>query len=112
MTRIACCRLAPRLGDLEFPEMPRSLALRGAELICASVNWPVSVTSVIDERGWVAHTPLEQTQRSSFARTSRRPSRELGAARRVALARIDAWGVSWPNPSLGTGTRCLAHLLA
>jgi predicted amidohydrolase len=27
--------------DLEFPEMPRSLALRGADLICAPVNWPV-----------------------------------------------------------------------
>ena len=27
--------------DLEFPELPRSLALRGADLICAPVNWPL-----------------------------------------------------------------------
>ncbi|WP_116040851.1 nitrilase-related carbon-nitrogen hydrolase [Amycolatopsis palatopharyngis] len=27
--------------DLEFPEMPRSLALRGADLIAAPVNWPL-----------------------------------------------------------------------
>ncbi|TCP45083.1 putative amidohydrolase [Tamaricihabitans halophyticus] len=27
--------------DLEFPEMPRSLALRGAELIAVPVNWPL-----------------------------------------------------------------------
>lgn len=26
--------------DLEFPELPRSLALRGAELIAAPTNWP------------------------------------------------------------------------
>jgi predicted amidohydrolase len=27
--------------DLEFPEMPRLAALRGADLICAPVNWPL-----------------------------------------------------------------------
>src|SRR6185312_9219452 len=26
--------------DLEFPEMPRTLALAGAELICVPTNWP------------------------------------------------------------------------
>jgi predicted amidohydrolase len=30
--------------DLEFPELPRSLALRGADLICAPVNWPLIET--------------------------------------------------------------------
>jgi predicted amidohydrolase len=29
--------------DLEFPEFPRSLALRGAELITAPTNWPREV---------------------------------------------------------------------
>jgi 5-aminopentanamidase len=29
--------------DLEFPEFPRSLALRGAELIAAPTNWPREV---------------------------------------------------------------------
>jgi predicted amidohydrolase len=27
--------------DLEFPEMPRTLALAGAELICVPTNWPL-----------------------------------------------------------------------
>jgi predicted amidohydrolase len=27
--------------DLEFPEMPRTLALAGAELICIPTNWPL-----------------------------------------------------------------------
>ena len=26
--------------DVEFPEMPRTLALAGAELICVPTNWP------------------------------------------------------------------------
>jgi 5-aminopentanamidase len=39
---------AGRLGvlicfDLEFPEFPRSLALRGAELIAAPTNWPLEI---------------------------------------------------------------------
>jgi predicted amidohydrolase len=35
--------------DLEFPELPRSLALRGADLICAPVNWPLIETPPVGE---------------------------------------------------------------
>ncbi|GAA1210983.1 nitrilase-related carbon-nitrogen hydrolase [Prauserella alba] len=50
--------------DLEFPEMPRSLALRGAELLVAPVNWPV-VPRPEGER------PPEVVQAMAAARTNR-----------------------------------------
>ncbi|MBB3664738.1 putative amidohydrolase [Prauserella sediminis] len=50
--------------DLEFPEMPRSLALRGAELLVAPVNWPV-VPRPDGER------PPEVVQAMAAARTNR-----------------------------------------
>jgi 5-aminopentanamidase len=54
VTRVACCQLDPvildvagnmeRGGllicyDLDFPEVPRALALRGADLLAAPTNW-------------------------------------------------------------------------
>ena len=51
--------------DLEFPEMPRSLALRGADLICAPVNWPVVELPPAGER------PPEQLTAMSTARVNR-----------------------------------------
>ena len=51
--------------DLEFPEMPRSLALRGAELLCVPVNWPVV------ERPPAGEHPPEQLTAMSAARVNR-----------------------------------------
>jgi predicted amidohydrolase len=51
--------------DIEFPEMPRSLALRGADLICAPVNWPVI------ERPPAGEHPPEQLTAMSCARVNR-----------------------------------------
>jgi predicted amidohydrolase len=51
--------------DIEFPEMPRSLALRGADLICAPVNWPVI------ERPPAGEHPPEQLTAMSSARVNR-----------------------------------------
>jgi 5-aminopentanamidase len=51
--------------DLEFPEMPRSLALRGAELICAPVNWPLL------ERPPAGEHPPEQLTAMAAARVNR-----------------------------------------
>jgi predicted amidohydrolase len=51
--------------DLEFPEMPRALALRGADLICAPVNWPVLEVPPAGER------PPEQLTAMSAARVNR-----------------------------------------
>ena len=51
--------------DLEFPEMPRSLALRGADLLCVPVNWPVV------ERPPVGEHPPEQLTAMSAARVNR-----------------------------------------
>ncbi|RBM14789.1 hydrolase [Prauserella sp. PE36] len=50
--------------DLEFPELPRTLALRGAELIVAPVNWPL-VPRPHGER------PPEVVQAMAAARTNR-----------------------------------------
>ncbi len=51
--------------DLEFPEMPRSLALRGADLLCVPVNWPVV------ERPPAGEHPPEQLTAMSAARVNR-----------------------------------------
>jgi len=51
--------------DIEFPEMPRSVALRGADLICAPVNWPVI------ERPPPGEHPPEQLTAMSAARVNR-----------------------------------------
>lgn len=51
--------------DLEFPEMPRTLALRGAELLCVPVNWPVV------ERPPAGEHPPEQLTAMSAARVNR-----------------------------------------
>ncbi len=51
--------------DLEFMEMPRALALRGADLICAPVNWPRRTTPPEGER------PAEQGTVQAIARTNR-----------------------------------------
>lgn len=51
--------------DLEFPEMPRSLALRGADLIAAPVNWPLLNVPPANER------PAEQAMAQAVARTNR-----------------------------------------
>jgi predicted amidohydrolase len=51
--------------DLEFPEMPRSLALRGADLIACPVNWPLLERVPSGER------PSEQVTAMAAARANR-----------------------------------------
>jgi len=60
---------AARIGvlvcyDLEFPEMPRSLALAGAELVAVPTNWPLSPRP-LSER------PPEMIQAMAAARSNR-----------------------------------------
>jgi predicted amidohydrolase len=60
---------AGRLGlcvcyDIEFPEFPRSLALRGAELICVPTNWP-------DEGRPPGERPLEVVRAMAAASSSK-----------------------------------------
>jgi 5-aminopentanamidase len=51
--------------DLEFPEMPRGLALRGADLIACPVNWPLVEVVPDGER------PSEQITAMATARANR-----------------------------------------
>ena len=60
---------AGRLGlcicyDLEFPEVVRSLALRGAELVCAPTNWP-------DEGRPEGERPMEVVRAMAAASSNR-----------------------------------------
>lgn len=78
--------------DLEFPEVPRALALAGAELIAAPVAWPL-VDRPSDER------PPELIQAMGSARTSRIPiviADHHGADRGIdwtgGTAIVDAYG--------------------
>ena len=50
--------------DLEFPEFPRSLALRGADLICVPTNWP-------DEDSAAGERPLEVVRAMAAASSSK-----------------------------------------
>ncbi|KMS65992.1 hypothetical protein ACZ91_69695 [Streptomyces regensis] len=72
---VAGCRIGLAICyDLEFPELVRSLALRGAEVITAPVNWPL-VARPEGER------PPEVVQAMAAARTNR-----------VFVAACDRWG--------------------
>lgn len=78
--------------DLEFPEVPRALALAGAELIAAPVAWPL-VERPADER------PPELIQAMGSARTSRIPiviadhhGDDRGIAWTGGTAIVDAYG--------------------
>jgi 5-aminopentanamidase len=50
--------------DIEFPEFPRSLALRGADLICVPTNWP-------DEGRPPGERPLEVVRAMAAASSSK-----------------------------------------
>ncbi len=78
--------------DLEFPEVPRALALAGAELIAAPVAWPL-VERPAGER------PPELIQAMGSARTSRLPiviadhhGDDRGIAWTGGTAIVDAYG--------------------
>jgi predicted amidohydrolase len=106
---------AGRLGlcvcyDIEFPEFPRSLALRGADLICVPTNWP-------DEGRPPGERPLEVVRAMAAASSSKvfiACADRCGAERGVdwvggsAIAAETGWllaGPATPEPTLLTA-RC------
>ena len=80
--------------DLEFPEWTRMAALAGADLICASVNWPLS------ERP-AGERPMEQVTVQAAAAASRVP---IAVADRCASERMnEPIGSDWLGGSLIVG---------
>jgi 5-aminopentanamidase len=85
--------------DIEFPEVPRRLALAGAEVLALPVNWPLV------DRPTGEHPP-ETIQAMAAARASRLPtaiSDRHGTERGVewtggtAVINRDGWVVATPN---------------
>lgn len=90
--------------DLEFPELTRSLAVRGAEVIAAPVNWPL-VPRPMGER------PPEAVQAMAAARTNRvavaicdRDGTERGQAwtEGSTIIGVDGWVAADGSTSDGT----------
>src|SRR5699024_9349819 len=67
--------------DLEFPEWIRSPALRGADLICASVNWPKAPRPAGERPGEVVRVQAQ----ASMNRVS------IAACDRTGVERGTAW---------------------
>ena len=75
--------------DLEFPELVRGVALRGAQLVAVPANWPANAVPT-DER------PVEVTKALAAAATNRLL---IAVADRCG----DERGVSWTGASLIAG---------
>lgn len=89
--------------DLEFPEVTRKVAVDGAELIAAPVNWPAAYHPVGERCG-------ELITAMSAARTNRvaiavcdRTGEERGAAfaQSTAIISADGWVVAETGPGVG-----------
>lgn len=80
--------------DLEFPEWIRSPALRGADLICAPVNWPRTPRPAGERPGEVVRVQAQASMNRVSIAACDRTGVERGAHWTSASVIVDANG--WP----------------
>lgn len=80
--------------DLEFPEWVRIAALKGAELVCAPVNWPSVARPAGERPGEVVRAQAQAAMNRVAIAACDRSGRERGVEWSSASVIVDADG--WP----------------
>lgn len=99
---------AGRLGviicyDLEFPELPRSLALDGAELIAVPTNWPLRPKPAGERPQEVVHAMAAAQASAVVIACCDRAGEERGTSWTEGTAVVGADG--WPRGAVGADGR-------
>jgi predicted amidohydrolase len=90
--------------DLEMPEMPRSLALRGADLLVVPVNWPVVAHPAGEKAPELILAQAAARVNGVFIACCDRAGTERGQEWTEGTAVIDqyGWVVAWPEGHVAT----------
>jgi predicted amidohydrolase len=89
--------------DLEFAEMPRSLALRGADLIAVPTNWPLGDHPADERAAEVIYAQAAARANGVFIACCDRAGIERGQEWTEGTVIIDQFG--WVRASATTGSR-------
>ncbi|RWZ64594.1 hydrolase [Labedella populi] len=88
--------------DLEFPEMPRALALRGADLIAVPTNWPLTDVPAGERAPEIIHAQASARANGVFIACCDRSGIERGQQWTEGTVIVDQFG--WPIDRVtGTG---------
>jgi predicted amidohydrolase len=96
--------------DLSFPEWVRTVALNGAELLCAPVNWPLDPAPSGERPAEIVKVQANATVNRMFVAAADRVGRERGQDWLGGSVIVDADGFPLTNIELGTETMILATI--
>ena len=96
--------------DLEFPEMPRSLALDGADLIAVPTNWPLGTTPAGEHPAEIILAMAAARSNGVFIACCDRAGSERGVAWTEGTVIIDQFGWILDRPTAGSPHRATADI--
>lgn len=94
--------------DLEFPEWVRTVALNGADLLCAPVNWPLYPAPAGERPTEIVKVQAGATVNRMFIAAADRAGRERGQDWLGGTVIVDADGFPLTDIQLGAETMVLA----
>lgn len=94
--------------DLEFPEMPRSLALAGADLIAVPTNWPITDVPAGERAPEVMHAQSSARANGVFIACCDRSGVERGQHWTEGTVIVDQFG--WPIDTASGTARATADV--